>query len=462
MADKKKPSKDAKAKAENPRVEDAQTIADEAQDQAVEGVPAKDHSSAGFVLTDADVAASDEEIPTADADVIDDAHTKSDLAESKEPDPADMPNTTERKDSSATEMVPDDASDDMAKRDQEIQDDAVKAVEPENIADMSPQMSPVVPPEQVVVQKGGFFPTVLGGLVAGAIGFGASQFLMSAQSDDGGAIAAVKKQLEKQSGALNALDTSVQALSAGSDLEEIRADFEASIGSMTDRIAALEGQLAEIARAPVGDAGVSGAAFAAMQRELQELQAALENQRTTIDKISQLVSTEERNAESAAQATLRRAALTRVQTALDAGLGFAPALADLEATGVSVPAALGEVAENGVPSLTALTESYPAAGRAALEASRAASEEAGESSGLGSFLRNQLGARSLEPREGNDPDAVLSRVEAATREGRLMDALAEIEALPEAGRAELSEWSGQVARRLKAVTAAQELGEKLN
>ncbi|MGB0440740.1 MAG: molybdopterin-binding protein, partial [Paracoccaceae bacterium] len=44
---------------------------------------------------------------------------------------------------------------------------------------------------------------------------------------------------------------------------------------------------------------------------------------------------------------------------------------------------------------------------------------------LGAFLKTQLGARSLEPREGDDPDAVLSRMEAAAREGRFGDVEAE-------------------------------------
>ena len=79
-----------------------------------------------------------------------------------------------------------------------------------------------------------------------------------------------------------------------------------------------------------------------------------------------------------------------------------------------------------------------------------------------SFLRSQLGARSLVPREGNDPDAVLSRVEAAAREGRMSDALAEVEALPEEGRAELAEWVSQVQSRQEAVSAAHELSAALN
>ena len=57
--------------------------------------------------------------------------------------------------------------------------------------------------------------------------------------------------------------------------------------------------------------------------------------------------------------------------------------------------------------------------------------EDGVMGGLGAFLQNQLGGRSVVPREGDDPDAVLSRVGAAVEAGDLSTALTEIESLPE-------------------------------
>jgi hypothetical protein len=73
------------------------------------------------------------------------------------------------------------------------------------------------------------------------------------------------------------------------------------------------------------------------------------------------------------------------------------------------------------------------------------------------FLRAQTGARSLTPREGNDPDAILSRAEAALREGDLVATLAELDALPAEGAARLAEWRAQAEARLAASQAVAEL-----
>nr|MDA3856834.1 hypothetical protein [Roseovarius sp.] len=114
----------------------------------------------------------------------------------------------------------------------------------------------------------------------------------------------------------------------------------------------------------------------------------------------------------------------------------------------------------GVPTLPALIERFPAAARSALAAARIESGQG--TAGIGSFFKNQLGVRSLLPREGDDPDAVLSRVEAAVGDGRLSDALAEIELLPDVAKDKLSDWAAQVTRRKEAVAAAEALADTLN
>ena len=69
--------------------------------------------------------------------------------------------------------------------------------------------------------------------------------------------------------------------------------------------------------------------------------------------------------------------------------------------------------------------------------------------------------RSVTPREGTDPDAVLSRAEAAVGEGRLSDSMAEIGALPEVVRAEMAGWMALAEGRVAAVSALQTLSESL-
>jgi hypothetical protein len=88
-------------------------------------------------------------------------------------------------------------------------------------------------------------------------------------------------------------------------------------------------------------------------------------------------------------------------------------------------------------------------------------EDAGAMERFGAFLRSQTGARSTAPRAGDDPDAVLSRAEGALAEGQIAAALTLLEALPEAGRAEVAAWRAAAEARLAAVDAAEALAAAL-
>lgn len=348
-------------------------------------------------------------------------------------------------------------------------------VTPSETTDADPPLDPIPPApvqsETIVERKGGFFPMLLGGLVAGGIGFGAAYMLLPQSGEDLDALRSdVTAKLDAQSGEIAGLNDTISALPIGDTnaLEAELGDVSASMNALTDRVAGVEDKLAEldtrltdVEKRPMTE-GASDAAIAAYERELTALQEAIAAQRAEIENIAAEAMSAEENAEETAQATLRRAALTRIQTALDTGAGFAPALGDLEAAGITAPAALAAVAEEGAPSLADLQASFPDAARAALGVSRQEAAANGEESGFSAFLKNQLGTRSLEPREGDDPDAVLSRAEAAVREGRLTDALAEIEALPQVGREALTEWIDQVAQRQAALAAAEALGQDLN
>ena len=389
-------------------------------------------------------ADSDESVAT---DLTDAETAETSETESPSDDPA-APDVTEQSDAET-------ASDTLAIDEETVEAETVDQTD-------VPEHPPIAPPEPVIIRKGGFVPMVLGGIVAAVIGFGASQLLMPQSGVGPAALAEFERKLAAQATTITELTERIEvAETAGSggsggdlgDIESTLSDNLAAISGLADRLFAVESQLTDIASQPVGD-GDQGAALVAYERQLKELQAAVS---AMSDNAQQM----EENAQVAAKATLQRAALTRIQTALDAGVGFETALADLENLGADIPSPLKQSAASGVASLSDLQAGFPDAARSALAVSRAETEVE-DQGGLTSFLRSQLGARSLQPREGNDPDAILSRAEAATRQGRLNDALAEIELLPEAGRAELSDWSGQVARRLDAVAAAQELGEKLN
>ncbi len=353
-------------------------------------------------------------------------------------------------------------------------DDEAKAEEAE-AGPIEPEPMPApLATEQVVIRKGGFVPMLLGGLAAAVIGFGMARYVLPEDfpfpqdNGDDAALQEISARLDTQSETIAALGDRVEGLGEGPDLSGLEAGqarlssavetMSGRMDEMSARLDALDARLTEVEKRPMTD-GASTAAIDAYERELAALQEAIAAQRAEIESIAEEAREMEESAEETAQATLRRAALTRIQSALESGSAFASAVADLQGAGVDVPDVLDAAAPEGVATLGDLQDSFPDAAREALAVSR---QVAGDGGGIGDFLRTQLGARSLTPREGDDPDAILSRAEAAVRDGRLTDALAEIETLPEEGRAALSDWSGQAARRLDALAAAEELAQDMN
>ena len=338
--------------------------------------------------------------------------------------------------------------------------------DPEPQADPAPETNA----QQTQSAGAGFLPLLLGGVVAGAIGYGvATYFPMNDGSVD------VSVQMQAQADQLAALEAKLADIPAV-DLSGV----EAQIASVGDQAAALSGaidtnfadldaRLTEVEKRPGADGTLSDTALAAYQRELEQLRADLEIQQATVMSTVAQAETDlaaaraeaealEQEALASAEAAASRAALNRVSTAIETGAPFADALGDL---GGDLPTALSSAAENGVATTAELTSDFPAAARAALATARAEGVS-DESGGLGGFLRNQFDVRSTAPQEGSSPDAVLSRAEAAIKEGRVADALAEIEALPEVARAEMTDWTAQATERADVLDAVATLSETYN
>ena len=409
--------------------------------------------------------------------VAEDAQTIDGVAEEVTPENVEeLAETATEEDAPQDEPIVDPADGDAEPVEEPEVTEAAEVEDTE--VDPEPEPEPEKPAErrpapQPVESQSAFIPMLLGGLLAGGIGFGATYYWnsQSAGSDTAAFQNKVTAQLEQNGEAIAGLTETVSNLPEAPDLTELtdeQGNIAASLDSVVDRLNAIETQftaldqrLTDVEKRPMTE-GASDAAIAAYERELQALQDTMAAQRAEIEALAEEARSMEGNAEEMAQATMLRSALTRVQTAMDSGTGFAPALGDLESGGVEIPAALSDVAEDGVMSLAQLQASFPDAARAALAVSRQQAAENGEQSGFSAFLKNQLGTRSLEPREGDDPDAVLSRAEAAAREGRLADTMAEIEALPDAGRAALADWTANVTRRQAAVSAVEALVQELN
>ncbi|HEY9039556.1 MAG TPA: hypothetical protein VIN05_11535 [Roseovarius sp.] len=310
-------------------------------------------------------------------------------------------------------------------------------------------------------RRGGFLGLLLGGVCAAAIGFGAAYYILPELGilpADTSATDDVAGKLAEQSDRITALDARIDAIPGAPDISSIeagQADMAAQISDMSDQVSALAARLSDIEDQPTGPAGdgVTTGQLTELRRELK----------AQGDQVTRLVAEAEQRDEAArasAQQELRRAALMRIRTALDTGTPFAPALGDLERAGMAAPDALQDVAESGVPTQSGLQEAFAPAARAALATARKSGDE--PSGDFWSFMSGQLGARSLERREGPGTDAVLSRAEDDLRQGNLQAALTEIEALPDPARAELAGWAESARARMQAIAAYDALAAKLN
>jgi hypothetical protein len=358
------------------------------------------------------------------------------------------------------------------------------------------------PPPPVRRQGGGaFLGTVLGGILAAGAGFGLARMVpggwpvqdnsaleaqIKAQEDS---LAGLKAQLSDLA-ARPVQDSTEEIAALKSELQKMIADSADSAavvdpapmiaeatGDIQASIAALDGRLTEIEKRPVGfaGAGVSSAAIAAYDRQLQDLRAQIAAQNgqgsdiaaqieaVAADAKAQLATAAQdaerlkAEAEAAVQTATTGAAMGRIRAAIEAGGPYAGAVADLTALGMQIPPDIAGLAETGVPTLTELQRSFPAVARDALSAALRAQTATGWGDRLTAFLRTQTGARSLSPRDGTDPDAVLSRAEGLLADGDIAATLAELGTLPAAAKDVLAPWVTEAESRQKAIAALSAL-----
>ena len=391
--------------------------------------------------------------------------------------------------------------------------DTEAAAEPTSEVTSEPTPEPAAPPrKEVVVRQEGLKGGLIGGAIAVAVGFAVAQVTMDGTSKE--TVAALSASVTAQSEQLNELAAQVAEMPAGgasSDpapdrqqfanverlaaelqaglaaLEEARAGISATRDDLNARMEAfaadVTARLAEV-EIPTVDLGAADAAISgAVQAYKDEVAALRDETRARFEALSADVQSqlgagsaaivealeanqrleEERAArEAAAQAAeaaaQRAVALSQLQIALENGAPFADALAQLP----DVPAPLPDLAESGVPTQADLEEAFPPLAREALSNALRSADTSGAESRIGAFLRTQLGMRSLVPKEGDDPDAVLSRIEAAVSAGDLTAAVETASTLPDSAKAVLADWVALVEKRNSALAAAAALADSLN
>jgi hypothetical protein len=357
----------------------------------------------------------------------------------------------------------------------ELTVDRLPDPEPNAIPQAAPQpvsAPPAASIPKVMIQKVGFAPVVLGGIVAALLGYAAAYFGQQGRNDD------LTTTLAAHTDRIAALEAQIAALPATPNmtpltatLNEMQLQVDAAQADLAVGFGTLDGRLNALEQAPNADGTLSDTAIAAWQRELDGLRTEIEAQQARMQELADAATiqldqtrveaaTIEQNATDAAAAATARAAVSQVQAALDTGAPFDAALGDL-GSGIAVPEALSAIAADGVPTLTALQADFPDAARAALAIARSEGLAGEDGGGISGFLRNQFDIRSVTPQEGAAADAILSRAEDALRQNHLSDAMAEVATLPEVVRAEMAGWTSAAETRAAALAAVEGLSQSL-
>ena len=357
--------------------------------------------------------------------------------------------------------------------------------EPETVAPTTAAAEPPIGEKVVVERRGGVIPGFLGGAIAVVGAAFAAPYVLPDGMRPVMSLEPVEARLAEQSNEMETmagrLDEAIGALEGGPSQADLSAlservaalesDLSGRLDDLASQLAALQTSDDELAtrieeaeRAPLEDA-TDPAVVAALESygsEVEALRAEVQSQTEENQRLIEEAAAATAEARAAAEAEAlagRQQALVDVRAALDAGHPFAEPLAEL--SDMEIPAALTDVADDGVPTLAALQADFAGAAREALDAARRA--DAGDDPGdrALTFLQSQLGVRSLEPREGDSSDAILSRAQAAAQNGDLSAAVEELQDLPEPALAEMQGWIDRARTRAEATDAADQLAASL-
>ncbi|MFV0385625.1 hypothetical protein [Paracoccus sp. (in: a-proteobacteria)] len=387
--------------------------------------------------------------------------------------------------------------------------------EPASRPASQPEKTPA-PVQNVTVQKTGFWQVLFGGVVAAGLGAGATYYwamqqpprvdpaVIEAQAISAAEAAArriaeesaanqqapqIPEEITQLPARIDAVEAALNALPGD---QGVLPALQAALEAQAERIVALEA-IANAAPVAAGDDAL-GQTVARLQAQIAqqagqidqlvsrpaispEVAAQVQALAGQADALQQQIQAAAQQAQSqiaeaqaeaarlqeAAQDSTRRAqavaAVAALQAALDRGVTAEDAKQALAGAGLDAPEAL----QRDVPSLEGLQASFGEAARASLRATlREDSTQGGNV--LTNFLRAQVGARSVQPREGDDADAILSRANALVEAGDIAGALTEMAALPEpaATAPAMAQWLTDAAAYRDAHAALNDLSAETN
>jgi hypothetical protein len=152
-------------------------------------------------------------------------------------------------------------------------------------------------------------------------------------------------------------------------------------------------------------------------------------------------------------------ALSSMQNSLATGLPFQKALAEYEmASGEEAPAIIKKFAKTGLSTQSDLLQTFPQYARnlLAIDQKKYSLNEK-DGSDIIKFLQKFVKTRSTSPQVGNSNDAILSRAEYSFKNGKIKEALEELDQLPLELQGGMSDWYNKAKNLLEIDNAINQL-----
>jgi hypothetical protein len=335
----------------------------------------------------------------------------------------------------------------------------------------------------------------VGGIVVSALGLGAGYSLLTSKADGSdtenrlGALEAQARQTNealgaeanRESAAAAALDKRISTLESGAgasntaDLDKRVAALEAAstgnsaASDATQRLAAQAKDLRTDVDAEKGEIPELSARVAKLESDAPKASAAgpdLTALAARVDKVEGALAAPKSETRVAAETPAAADNATTVaiiaeaaEERLRSGAGFGPELAALQRIGVDAAAlAPLQAVVNGAPTNSALAASFSAVAVHVL----AATSQPDTGSVTDRFLthlHNLVKVRELNETAGDDPQALVSQIEAESRRGDIGAAVASFDKLPEAARKAAGDWPTLARARQAADAALQAIRE---
>jgi len=269
----------------------------------------------------------------------------------------------------------------------------------------------------------------------------ANEAAATANSD---AIAALRTDVSGLGDRLATLNETVSSGGAGENagletLSERATAIESSLDSMRARIDTLE------SADPASDGGEGASALsqtlatvqesvASLRSDVDTLGQSLDETRSRIDAMAGRLDTVESDIEAGAGSRVAAAiAASALKSAADRGGGF---MSELEAyasvaSDQDTVAALRDYAASGVPTVSQLSERFPAVANRIVSAASGVSSDAGIVDRLTASARSLVQVRPVGEVEGDKPGEIAARMEVALKDGDLSRVVSQWETLPE-------------------------------